>query len=357
MDCRNPETRGKAHRIMLGVPLLIGLAAPANSQDAAEHGVAPWSEAVISVAAFEPATNLFRHAGHWRLTHSGSVDRSELDYWHLAPSVSATFERWCAPQADTGCIRFVRFEGVEQEPIRPAARPWDTGGIFSVMMRSDEIPALYKQALELGWWAESPPIDFSFGTSQLRNVVLQGPHGINVAVYQRITPEFTGFPVGRLSEGFNSMRMTRDYTVERDFFRETLGFGTLFDSPTDITEPAFSNLSIPYNYTTRIPRAAAALHPVEGETGRVEVMQIMGFTGHDHSAKASPPNLGIISVRYPVRDFARYKALLEKRGAASEYSAEKADIPGIGAVAIFAVRAPDGALTEFYETPKAPGEE
>lgn len=277
------------------------------------------------------------------------MDRSELDYWALSQDADGTFERWCAPDAETGCIRFIRITGVEQEPIRPAARPWDTGGIYSIMVRSDDVPALYKSALELGWWAESPPIRFQFGASDLRNVVLTGPHGMHVAVYERITPDFTAFPVGRISQGFNSMRMVRDRPAARDFYRDMLGFGILFDSTSEPAEPAFSNLSVPYNYTPEIKRAAAALQPaLPDETGRVEVMQITGFTGHDHSARASLPNLGIISVRYPVRDLSAYKGALDAKGVAFAYEAQDVAIEGIGTVDLFAVRDPDGNLTEFY---------
>ena len=319
-----------------------------HAQEAARHGVMPWSEAVISVSEFGPATRLFRQAGNWRLKLSGQVDRSELDYWKLPDKAKATFERWCAPNSETGCIRFVRFTGVEQKPIRPASRPWDTGGIYSFMIRSDDVPALYTKALELGWWAESPPIRFQFGKSDLRNVVLTGPHGIHVAAYERIIPEFTTFPVGRMSQGFNAMKMVKDRGIGRDFYNKKLGFGILFDSAAEPSEPAYSNLSIPFNYTAQIKRAAAALYPVKGETGRVEVMQIEGFSGRDHSARAKPPNFGIISVRYPVKQLEKYRAFLKSNGVSSSYQAKKVSVAGLGSVNIVAVQDPDGNLTEFY---------
>ncbi len=336
----------------LGRPLILAaglfLSSIAQAQPAGDQGVEPWSEAIVSVTEFEPATRVFRVAGNWRLVLSGQVDRGELDYWHLPAAATARFERWCAPEADTGCIRFVRFEGVAQEPIRPAARAWDTGGIYSIMVRSDDVQALYEQALALGWWAESPPIRFQFGASDLRNVVLTGPHGINLAVYERISPDFTAFPVGRISQAFNSMRMVRSRPAARDFYRDRLGFGVLFDSDSEPAQPAFSNFGIPYNLTPQIARAAAALFPVPGETGRIEVMQIEGFTGRDHAERASPPNLGILSVRYPVRDLAAYRAAIADKSVAIAYSAQDVAIAGLGKVDIFGVRDPDGNLTEFY---------
>jgi catechol 2,3-dioxygenase-like lactoylglutathione lyase family enzyme len=328
--------------------LSLLFAAPIAAQQAAP-AIEPWTEAVVSVEDIDEAKRLFVEVGDWRVTHKGKVARAELDYWKLPAKTDASFERICAPAVDTGCIRFVRFTGVEQRPIRLATRAWDTGGIYSIMIRSDNVPALFDAAIKLGWWAEAEPIRFTFGQSDLRNVVLVGPHGINLAVYERISPAFTAFPVGRISQGFNSMRMVRDKGLARDFYRDRLGFSLLFDSGFEPAEPTRSNFGIPLNYTPTIKRAAAALQPVAGETGRVEMMQIDGFTGGDVSAFANPPNLGIISVRYPVKDVGAYRASLEERGVAIAYSGQNVKVTGIGFANLIAVRDPDGSITEFYE--------
>jgi catechol 2,3-dioxygenase-like lactoylglutathione lyase family enzyme len=328
------------------------VATPVSAQQ-----VEPWSEAVISVRDIDATTRLFEEVGGWKLTHSGRVDRTELDYWKLPPKTSARFERWCAPRAQTGCIRFVRFAGVEQRPIRLTTRAWDTGGIYSIMVRSDNVPALFDAAIKLGWWAESEPIRFTFGQSDLRNVVLTGPHGINLAVYERLSPPFDAFPVGRISQAFNSMRMVKSRGVARDFYAKQLGFQILFDSAFEPADPAPSNFGIPFNYTPQIKRAAAALQPVNGETGRVEVMQIDGFTGGDVSQHASPPNLGILSVRYPVRDLETFRAATQQRGVEIAYARRSVSISGIGVTDIFAVRDPDGNITEFYALPTEKGKQ
>jgi catechol 2,3-dioxygenase-like lactoylglutathione lyase family enzyme len=307
-----------------------------------------WIEAVVSVREFGPTERLFTELGGWRLTAQGSVHAGEIAYWKLPSTARATFRRLCAPQAKVGCIRLVQFKGIEQQPIRPSARPWDTGGIFSLMVRSDDVNRLYRDALQMGWWAESPPVRFQFGTSDLNNVVLTGPHGINVAAYERISPPFSAFPVGRISQAFNTMRMVRNQPEAKAFF-ERLGFSARFDADFEPLEPSWSNFSIPLNFTPIIRRKAAALQPHDGEWGRVEVMQIVGFEGRDHSELAQAPNLGILSVRYPVQNLAGYRATLSKRGITSFYSAAGVPIAGIGTVEIFAVRDQDGSLTEFYE--------
>lgn len=330
------------------IPLAAAALSPAHAGVAADHGVAPWSEAVVGVAAFKPLTDLLAQEGNWKLSSAGKVDRAELDFWNLPAKASAAFERWCAPQASSGCIRFVRFSGVAQRPVRLAARTWDPGGIYSLMVRSDNVPALFDAAIKAGWWAESEPVRFTFGASDLRNVVLTGPHGINIAVYQRVSPPFTAFPVGRISHAFNSMRMVKDKDRARDFYRNNLGFELVFDSANEPPEPARSNFGIPLNYTPTIKRAAAALQPIPGETGRVEVMEMQGFTGTDQSAHASPPNLGVLLLRFPVRDLAAYRQSVEAKGTAIAYAANRVKITGLGTVDLFAVRDPDGNLTEFY---------
>jgi catechol 2,3-dioxygenase-like lactoylglutathione lyase family enzyme len=317
---------------------------------AAAQQVAPWTEAVVSVTDIAATTRLFREVGGWTRSHKGRLSRDELDYWRLPAAVTATFERWCAPAANIGCIRFVRFKGAAQRPIRLAARAWDTGGIYSIMVRSDNVPALFDAAISRGWWAEAEPIRFTFGASDLRNVVLTGPHGINIAVYERVAPPFTAFPVRRMSQGFNSMRMVKSRPASRAFYEQKLGFAVLFDSDREPPEPSRSNFGIPLNYTPKIKRAAAALQPVPGlETGRVEVMQIEGFDGDDVSAFASPPNLGIISVRYPVTDLAAYRLKLAERRVETAYAKMGVTIGGMGRVNLIAVRDPDGNITEFYE--------
>ncbi len=179
-------------RPVLGLLAALMLAAPLTPQAAnAAPGaptIGPWTEAVISVTDIPAATRLFRDVGGWRVTHRGKVSREELDYWRLPTAVSARFERLCAPGTSTGCLRFIRFSGAAQRPIRLAARAWDTGGIFSIMVRSDNVQHVFDRAIAMGWWAESEPIRFRFGASDLSNVVLTGPHGINLALYQRHSP-------------------------------------------------------------------------------------------------------------------------------------------------------------------------
>jgi catechol 2,3-dioxygenase-like lactoylglutathione lyase family enzyme len=326
---------------------------PLHAQPAAEDGVEPWSEAVVSVTDLEESAGWLVDHGGWRVSAKGALDRSELDYWKLPETVTGAFLKVCAPAQAAGCIRFVRFDGARvQRPIRLAARPWDTGGIFSIMLRTENAAAAFDAAIARGWWAESQPYAFRFGGSDLVNVVIRGPHGVNYALYERKAPPFDAFPVGKLSRAFNAMRMVKDQPASLAFYRDLLGFGVLFDAPFTDPEPRANNFSVPANLATSLVRRAAVAQPaLPGETGRIEVMEFEGFEGRDFSAYASPPNLGILSLRYPVRDLEAYLEKLAARGLEPEYRSEQARIEGIGTVAVAAIRDPDGNLTEFYDAP------
>ncbi|MEO9491564.1 MAG: VOC family protein [Marinomonas sp.] len=331
----------------LGAAAAFPLYAPLSAHT---PDIEPWSEAVVSVTDLEDSAAWLIDDGGWRTVSSGALKPADIAYWKLPRTASGAFLKICAAEAQIGCIRFVRFDGVDQRPIRRAARPWDTGGIFSLMVRSEDTRALFDAAIARGWWAESDPYEFSFGGSDLVNVVVRGPHGVNYAIYERKSPAFTGFPIGRLSQAFNSMRMVKDQPTSLAFYRETLGLKVLFDAPFTDPEPRANNFSVPANLATTLVRRAAVAQPkLPGETGRIELMQFVGFDGRDFSAFASPPNLGIISVRYPVKEFAAYRDELEKLGVSIAYESDSLDIETGGPVAAFAVRDPDGNLTEFYD--------
>ena len=309
----------------------------------------PWSEAVVSVRDLDKSARLFTQVGGWRSVAAGRMSPAEARYWGLAPSVSATFRKICPPDtATTGCIRFVRFIGVKQRPIRLASRPWDTGGIFSLMARSTDVRQVFDRAIALGWWAETEPYAFRFGGSELVNVVLTGPDGINLALYQRNSPAFTDYPLGLIGRAFNSMRMVRDQRASVAWYKNTLGFGQAFDADYRDPAPGPTNFSIPWNLAPTIVRRASAMHPLPLGWGRVELMQFVGFTGKDVSAHADAPNLGILSLRYPVGDLAAVRGRIAGAGVALARESKAVSIIGLGKVDLLAVRDPDGNLTEVY---------
>ncbi len=332
---------------------LIGLSAACAADQAETPGTAlleqPWQEALLSVRDLDNAARLFIEVGGFETVHRGPVDTSELRYWGLDAAVRAEHLLLRAPGSRQGWLRFVRFDGAEQRPIRVGARAWDTGGYFSLMMRAKDLDVVYADALRLGWMSESEPVRFNFPPSQLANVVLKGPDGINIALYERLSPPLDAFwQFERLSQPFNAMQMVADMAPAEAFFTGLLGMSPFWTGDFLDPEPGPNNFGLPQNLTTEIPRRTRILSAVPGETGRLELMEFVGLAGRDLAARAAPPNLGILSVRYEVSDaedaYARFIA------AGGEAWREPASfmLAPYGEIRTFAVRAPDGAIVELW---------
>ena len=310
---------------------------------------APWREALISVRNPDEAARFFMEVGGFEVVDRGTLDVREIRYWQIDDSPNAEFLLLRAPGTDHGFLRFVRFIGVSQLPIRVGARAWDTGGYFSLMMRARGLDAVYADALALGWMAESEPVRFDFPPSVLGNVVLKGPDGINIALYERHEPPLDAFwQFERLSQPFNAMQMVADIEPADEFFTQVLGMEHFWAG--DFVDPVAgpNNFGLPQNLTTEIPRRTRILQPQPGESGRLELMQFVGLDGRDLSERAQPPNLGILSVRYPVPDLDAALERIEAAGGAAWRGPASLDLPPYGTVRMLAVRAPDGAIVELF---------
>lgn len=309
----------------------------------------PWQEALISVRDLDQAATFFREIGGFETIAHGAVSNSELAYWGLADETSAEFLLLRAPGTEQGHLRFVRFDSVEQVPIRIGARAWDSGGYFSLMMRARDLKQVYADALVLGWAAESEPVQFDFPPSVLANVVLKGPDGINIALYERLEPPLDAFwQFERLSQPFNAMQMVADIEQADAFFTGVLGMTHFWSGDFLDPEPGPNNFGLPQNMATEIPRRTRILQVQHAEVGRLELMQFAGLDGRDLGDRAVPPNLGILSVRYPVPDLDAALARIEAAGGAAWRGPTDVDLAPYGSVRLMAVRAPDGAIVELY---------
>ncbi|MCC5862431.1 MAG: hypothetical protein JJT93_11060 [Gammaproteobacteria bacterium] len=309
----------------------------------------PWQEALLSVRDLDDAARFFIEVGGFETVDRGPVDRSELNYWGLDEDVRAEHLLLRAPGSQQGWLRFIRFEGVAQRPIRVGARAWDTGGYFSLMLRAKDLDAVYDDALRLGWTSESEPVRFDFPPSQLANVVLKGPDGINIALYERLSPPLDEFwTFDRLSQPFNAMQMVADMTPAEAFFTELLGMSHFWTGDFLDPEPGPNNFGLPQNLTTEIPRRTRILSAVPGETGRLELMQFVGLDGRNLADRAAPPNLGILSIRYEVSDADAAHAHFTAAGGQAWQPLATITLPPYGEIRIFAVRAPDGAIVELW---------
>lgn len=312
----------------------------------------PWREVVISVHDLETAARFFREIGGFKTIWQGTESPAYLRTMGLDAAATAQSLVLGAPGVETGRIRLVEFAGVgHQTPMRPGARPWDSGCFFSIMMRAKGLDQIYDDAIRLGWWTETPIADLTFGTSDLKIVVFRGPQGMQVQAYERLSPALPeAFPdFDRLSVPFNVMQMVRDRDAARDFFVGLLGFETFYlGKPYTSKEPTPTPLGIPLNLTTSARYRAGIYTPLPGEVGRVETIEMMDLRGFDHADRCIAPNFGILSVKFPVEDAKAAAEELMRRGAKQTLAVTTATIEPYGPIDIFAIKSPDGATFEFY---------
>jgi catechol 2,3-dioxygenase-like lactoylglutathione lyase family enzyme len=311
----------------------------------------PWQEAVVSVSNLERTAAFFVQVGGYTERWRGPVPQSTLTHWGLPQESRGRALLLAAPGAQDGFVRLVQIEGVEQVPMRPGARPWDTGCYFSLMLRGKDLDVRYAEAIDLGWWTESEVVPLSFGTSRLKNVIFKGPDGVNIAVYERLSPPLADFwpPFERFTQAFNTMQTVLDRDATHDFFTRVLGFGTFYKGePFVAKEPTYSNFSVPTELTTTHWSRAGIVHPSPGEVGRMEFIEFSDLGGRDYSDRCLPPNLGILSVRYPVADARAARETIAERGWPILYEPAPTTITPYGKVQVLAVQSPDGAMIELF---------
>ena len=80
-------------------------------------------------------------------------------------------------------------------------------------------------------------------------------------------------------------------------------------------------------------------------------LTLEGLEGADFSRRAGTPNLGILSLRFPVSDLKALRAFLLERQIPLLADPVRVELPPYGMVEVMAIRAPEGARLEFYAQP------
>jgi catechol 2,3-dioxygenase-like lactoylglutathione lyase family enzyme len=328
-------------------------AGPADAGSVAPVTTANWQEAVVSVTDPDRTARFFLEIGGYEVKWRGPLGADAVAAWGLPETASGEALLIGPPGYDSGLIRLVRFDDAgRREPMRPGARAWDTGCYFSLMIRMKDMQAVYDDAIRLGWWTETPITYLEWGSSKLNVVIYRGPDGVQVQGYERLAPALPeAIPdFARMSGPFNMMQMVRDRDAAYRFFTEVLGFATFYNGPPYVAaEPTPMPLGIPVNLTTEIPYRAGIVYPTPGEFGRMEMIEIMGLEGRDYAERCHAPNLGILAVRFPLDDVEAALATIEARGWTTDTPIRTLSVEPYGAVRLFGVNTPDGAIIQFFE--------
>lgn len=312
-----------------------------------------WHEAVIVTRDVKGMTQFFETVAGWETIKKGKLSSETLSYiTNGAPKASGRYAVVKSPDFNQGWVRIVELSNVTQEIIRPNAQAWDTGGIFSVMTRSADIELNKLEAEETGWTAFNEPYDFGFGDLKLRNIVLRGPDGVNLAIYEWVQPKRDDVPApGAVSKAFNSMQMVADIETTKEFYVDTLGFSIYQQGSFSDPENRPTNFALPVNYATEIPRDYAILIPESADdaAGRVELMQFRGFEGRNFSDRASLSNLGVATLMFPTSNLNAKATELREKGVPFARERQIISLPPFGKAEAFTIASPDGVLLTFFE--------
>jgi catechol 2,3-dioxygenase-like lactoylglutathione lyase family enzyme len=338
-------------RFILAFMIVLSTSITARAADAFHDIGGGWHEAWIGVSDIDSMQEFFLEVAGWERVKKGSFDRATLAY--IAPGAkSGRYVVMRSPDYPQGWARLIEVEGDERPIVRSNAQAWDTGGIFSLMTRSANAERNLRDAERIGWTAYSDPYDFGFGDLKLRNIVLRGPDGVNMAIYEWIAPKRADArPAGSLSKAFNAMQMVADLDASLKFYVDGLGFriiqqGEFVDS---VDQP--TNFALPVNLATKVKRRYAILIPSSGndEAGRVELMEFDGLVGRDMSSRAALDARGVVSLLFPVDDLSSAAQKAAASGARLVRDVAHIDLAPYGRTRAFTIASPDGALLTFVE--------
>lgn len=291
--------------------------------------------------------------GGWIRTDLPDAPREQWAAWRVP--VGCTRIEQCllnAPNDPRGALRVVVFHGVQQRLMRSSQHVWDSGGVFDVDMYSADATATYAALQRHGWSAFHDPADYGFGTLQVREVIVAGPDGFVIGLIERKAPPLN-WPegLGAMSRQFNSSQIVRDYDAAAAFYRDILGWKPSIEiAATGEGEPSLI-LGMPMPQCAEVERRVGIWHPEGINDGSIELIQCAGIRARDFAEHAVAPNIGLLSLRFPVPDADALAAEITQRGWPLYTPPAPLEIAPYGLTDCFSVRTPDGAILEFY-TPR-----
>lgn len=333
-----------------GLFLLVTLIVPGAA--IADDSVMPegFHEVVFSVSDLEGAAKFYQEVAGWDVVSLAGGDAALAGHWGLAEDQIIRQALLKNPGDDRGFLRLVAFPGAEQKQMRSSAQTWDTGGIFDVNVRVLDIHEKFAELRDRGWQFYSDPIRFTFGPFVVWEVLAKGPDGVVFAMVERVQPPLEGWPnLREFSHIFNSTQIVADFSTSLEFYRDKLGFNVYLEHEGPSKEVGPNVLGLPHSLAAEIPRKVVILSPDGSNTGSVELIGFDGLAGADFSELATPPNVGILALRFPVADLVAYRQRLAAHGVEPIHGPAALTIEPYGEVEIMTIRAPEGAWLEFYQ--------
>lgn len=310
-------------------------------------------EVVLSVFDVDRACAPLVALGGYRRVDLPDASASQAAAWQVPAGCARIEQVLLVPPGGTrGALRVVCFHGLERTLIRPSQRTWDTGGIFDLDIFSKDVRSTYRRLQqEYGWTAFGEPVDYVMGEFDVTQVVAIGPDGLVLAIIEpHRPPSFALPPFEAMSRIFNSTQMVRSIDAALAFYCGTLGWKALVDMTIDdAVEPGADVLGVPMPAARTCARRVAIVHPEGVNDGSIELIEIAGFEGRDYADRAVAPNVGLLTLRLSVSAIRAYAQEIADRGAIFHSPLGLVETAPYGPVLSFSIRAPDGAILDFYE--------
>ena len=332
---------------------IVGLCALSAScaADRPEFRIGGWREVVVAVADIDAHRRFFEQVGGWEQRASGPTDPRQLRQWDI-PELKAVESLMANPGTDTGMVRLVQIEG-EHPQIRSNSQIWDTGGILDINVRVTDLDEKFRELQRRGWQAPGDPVRFKFGPFDVTEWIARGPDGLTFALIERHEPPLEGWPhLKDFSRTFNATQVVADMPRSLGFYRDVLGFKKYMHHRGASSGDGTNVLGLPASLAREIVRDVWILHPQGTNEGSVELLAFEGVVGRDFSQQASPPNTGMLALRFPVEGLDALARHLASSGVSLEAAPATVSLPPYGLVRSLAVESPNGSRLEFFEAQK-----
>ena len=319
---------------------------------AKDFGVGGYREAVLHVNALESMQQTFADILLYDTRYEGRAGNDQAAFWQ-APEASGIDEVLMGPSGvDFGLVRLVRVNGIDNQPIRPAGKPWEAGGIYDLDIRVRDVQKVYAQLELAGWTGIHVPLQYTMGPATVKHCELFGPDRVVLALIERVAPPLgpdAGFD--QVSNAFNSTQLLYEHELAEHhrFYQEVLGFECFVETEIRWQAPGENVFGLPYSVAMDSPAPVYIYHPEGKMAGSVETCAIRGLTGEHYGQFASPRNRGTSALRFPVKDLEGYAAKIQQQGHPLAQPITELTLAPYGETRVFAVQTAAGSWLEFFE--------
>jgi catechol 2,3-dioxygenase-like lactoylglutathione lyase family enzyme len=304
-------------------------------------------EAAISVADLDQAVGFWQRFAEWQVIHRGPVSQAMLAHWKLTTPMRAIEAVMGPRDAVRGFVRLVQFGDGSAPSVRGHARPFDTGGLFDINVRVDDIGAAFARLEREGGRGFSEPLQFHFGPFLVREAAVAVRDGVTIAIIERLAPPLPPEQQPKPVAGIHQVvAVVRDFDTPWRLFTEVLGF-TIQADMNDVSPPPGANLlGLPNNIAMRTRVRLGIVRPGPEATGVFELLAYDDASGEDFAHRAHAPNRGILAARYRVPSLAPLVKRLQESRTAFE-GPVKLDLPPYGAVEMLTLNLAEGARVDL----------